>query len=171
MNKNMKKLNLLLCCLVALLSFSCGEDEPRPDTELPSKKSLVWKSEKAPSILLSHNEVTNVDSLTVRLYNLNGQVDGKLTIQVNFKGVGKYRFSKDGMAFYYESINGTLINDYYLSGTEDYSELRILEWNPQTRAIKGSFQFTLNKSQNSSPPSPEILEFTGGTFEGTVTGP
>ncbi|WP_156180601.1 hypothetical protein [Rufibacter radiotolerans] len=167
----MKKLNLFLFCIIALLSFSCGEDEPRPDTEMATKKNLAWKSEKAPSVLLWHNDVTNVDSLALKFYNQNGQFNGELNVQVNFKGVGIYRFSKDGTAFYYEYINGTLLNDYHLSGTEFFSELRIQEWNPATRFIKGSFQFTLNKSTNSSPPSPEILELTGGAFEGTVTGP
>jgi hypothetical protein len=154
----MKLVNLLLCAMLGLFFFSCQEDD------MPVRENeVVWKSDKAPTLLVS----PSADSLFVISYRQNG----RLEMKVKFRGEGKYSFPETGTVTYFELVgNDVITNTFTVDPADKTSELIVSKWNSETKAVEATFQVTLKKTPSAANPDPkETLQFTGGEVKGTAT--
>ncbi|RNI29648.1 hypothetical protein EFA69_08805 [Rufibacter immobilis] len=170
----MKHLRTLLFSLLALLFvFSCEEEEedPAPENYFVTKKDGVkWEAESAPSIsIYSIKGYENLDSLTI----VGHRAEGNVSLQIAFKGVGTYPIPSNGTAKYDDLEGGEITVSYYAHGNNgQQGQVVITEWNPDTKAIRGTFQFTAKLENYGNRPldpnAPETLSFTEGEFQGTL---
>ncbi|WP_207435547.1 DUF6252 family protein [Sabulibacter ruber] len=165
----MKTLRLFFCLVITALFFSCQEEDPAPNTLFDTQKeAITWKEEKPSEIRLFKGG--GIDSLFISGYNENGRIH----MGVRFSGVGTYTSPEKFTAYYsLKNSQGQVINTYYTDPKANGSTLVVTEWNPQTKAIKGTFQVTLDKKYSNgseeAAQSPKTITLTGGVFEGTAT--
>ncbi|MFB9863887.1 DUF6252 family protein [Rufibacter immobilis] len=171
----MKHLRTLLFSLLALLFlFSCEEEEEDPAPEnyfVVQKDGIKWEAEAAPEIWLFDMEeyLPGIDSLTV----IGRRAEGEVMIQIAFTGVGTYSIPGNGTAQYHDLKGGDIMNSYYAHGNNgQQGQVVITEWNPDTKSIRGTFQFTAKLENYGNRPldpnAPETLSFTEGEFQGTL---
>ncbi|WP_181305667.1 DUF6252 family protein [Rufibacter sp. XAAS-G3-1] len=166
----MKHLRALLFSLLALLFvFSCEEeDEPAPENYFVANKDGVkWEAEKVPVIGLREGENYNIeDSLHIAGF----RADGRIHLSVAFTGVGTYKLPNKGVARYYEMVGGDVfMSAYPLDESDENAEVVITEWNPDTKTLRGTFQFVGKKIDANGNLTSEILPFTQGEFHGKVS--
>ncbi len=135
-----------------------------------TRKEVSWVNVEAPVIKMG-KLVPGVDSLRIHLTNETGQ----LLLLIPFTGVSKYPYHQKLTGFFYE-YEGAVWTSMYEFNPEGESEVEITSWNPDTKQIKGSFRVALKKAyvylpdKNAVHPvtSGELLNFSGGLFEGEV---
>ncbi|GGK65048.1 DUF6252 family protein [Rufibacter glacialis] len=152
------------------LRFTGGEVK---GTATMARKGVVWKAGNVKSIVLKKG-LQGADSLVIEDEN----AAGKIWIHLRFSGVRKYGIPQVVMVSYTElDAQGARKGSYYLNHLDpakSEAEVTITEWNPDTKAMKGTFRFNLKKDYwGTTPPQEpvveEYLEFSGGEFKGVVT--